>query len=206
MIASKPMRFIDEQRFLEEMRSFGLDLSEDRRYLRFRNVDATMGFDFTNLSMPGSDDDVFDSLNAREGGVEAIMVRSAVDMMESARLFPIYLFASDNEWLDEDPAPLLQQGLLTENEAKTLTAIVESGHAMDVIVLEPEELDIAVDIITPQLCALGSTCFAVDIKGRAYTLFSQDDEVSFNTLDKNIYRMARGYVSGLSKLPFDIIW
>jgi hypothetical protein len=200
------MRFIDEQRFLEEMAFSGLELSEDKRYLRFRNDDAAMGFDFSNLSMPGSADDVFDSANAREGGVEAIMVRSAVDMMESVKLFPIYLFASDNEWLDEDPAPLLQQGLLTETEAKTLSAIVDGGHSMDVIVIEPDDLDIAVNIITPQLCALGSTCFAVDIKGRAYTLFSQDDEVSFNTIDKNIYRMARGYVSGLSKPPFDVIW
>ena len=185
MIASKPMRFIDERRFLEEMSSFGLDLSEDKRYLRFRNDDAAMGFDFTNLAMPGSEDDVFDSANAREGGVEVVMARTALEMMRSAGLFPIYLFASDNEWLDEDPEPLLKQGLITESEAKTLSEIVADGHGMDVIVIEQDELETAVDIITPQLCALGSTCFAVDAQGRAYTLFSQDDEVSFNAADKN---------------------
>lgn len=200
------MRFIDEQRFLEEMDSSGLDLSEDRRYLRFRNDDAAMGFDFTNLAMPGSTDDVFDSANAREGGVEAIMIRTALEMMLSAGLFPIYLFASDNEWLDEDPAPLVRQGLLTENEAKTLSAIVANGHGMDVIVIEPEDLDSAVDIVTPQVCALGSTCFAVDVKGRAFTLFSQDDEVSFNTVDKDIFRIARGYVKGLPNPSFEIVW
>jgi hypothetical protein len=200
------MRFIDERRFLEETTSFGLDLSEDKRYLRFRNDDTAMGFDFSNLSMPGSADDVFDSANAREGGVEVVMVRTALEMMRSAGLFPIYLFASDNEWLDEDPTPLLQQGLIMENEAKTLSDIVTDGHSMDVIVIELADLETAVDIVTPQLCALGSTCFAVDMKGRAYTLFSQDDEVSFNTVDKDVFRMARGYVGGLSKLPFDVIW
>jgi len=206
MIALIPMRFIDEQRFLEEMSSFGLDLSEDKRYLRFRNADTSMGFDFSNLSMPGSADDVFDSANAREGGVEVVMARTALEMMRSAGLFPVYLFASDNEWLDEDPTPLLRQGLITESEAKTLSDIVTDGHSMDVIVIEPADLETAVDIVTPQLCALGSTCFAVDMKGRAYTLLSQDDEVSFNTVDKDIFRMARGYIGGLSKLPFDVIW
>lgn len=206
MIALVPMRFIDERRFLEEMGSFGLELSEDKRYLRFRNDDTAIGFDFTNLSMPGSADDVFDSANAREGGIEVVMVRTALEMMRSAGLFPIYLFASDNEWLDEDPDPLLKQGLITENEAKTLSDIVAEGHGMDVIVIEPEDMETAVDIVTPQLCALGSTCFAVDTKGRGYTLFSQDDEVSFNAVDKNIFRMARGYIGGLSKLPFDVIW
>lgn len=200
------MRFIDERRFLEEMGSFGLDLSEDRRYLRFRNDETAMGFDFTNLSMPGSEDDVFDSANAREGGVEVVMARTALEMMRSAGLFPIYLFASDNEWLDEDPAPLMRQGLITDGEAKILSDIVADGHGMDVIVIGQEELEVAVDIIAPQLCALGSTCFAVDAKGRAFTLFSQDDEVSFNTVDKNVFRMARGYIGGLSKLPFDVIW
>ena len=200
------MRFIDEQRFLEEMGSLGLDLSEDGRFLRFGDGDLAKGFDFTNLGMPGSEDDVFDSANVREGGVEAIMTRTALEMMRSTGLFPVYLFASDNEWLDEDAATLLRQGLLTESEASTLSGIVADGHGMDVIVLEPEELDAAVDIITPQICALGSTCFAVDVKGRAFTLFSQDDEVSFNTVDKNIFRIARGYIGGLSKPPFDIIW
>lgn len=200
------MRFIEERRFLEEMGQLGLGLSEDGRVFNFNDPDRAKGFDFSNFTIPGSPEEIIESATANEPSVESIMARSALEAMLSAGLFPIYLFISDNEWLDEDPESLVRQGLMTKTGAAILSAIIEEDHGMDVIVIEAGEIGVAVDIITPQILALGSTCYAVDMKGRAFTLFSQDDEVSFNTIDDGAYEKARSYVEGLSDKPFEVIW
>ncbi|MBI4666768.1 MAG: hypothetical protein HY751_10215 [Nitrospinae bacterium] len=199
------MRFTSEDHFLSAIAPAGLAQDPEGRYLRFTDEDSVLGFDFTNLTMPDSPG-AFDIAGGMDNSVERSMVETVVRLMEDLDLFPLYLFASDNEWLDEDADALAKRGLIRESERDILKAIQTAGHNMDVLIVEKSEAGRAVDILTPQLTELGATCFAVSEDGSTYALISQDDEVSFNTTDEGIYRRARETVRSLESLSFDIIW
>ncbi|MBI5815350.1 MAG: hypothetical protein HZB29_07030 [Nitrospinae bacterium] len=200
------MKFINETEFFNSIKSSGLGLDEDGRSLRFADEDSAIGFDFANLSIPDLSTGVFEAASRESATVERAMVAAAFGVLSALDLFPAMLYASDNEWLDEDLSGLVKGGVVTKEEAAALNVLSGGGRGMDVIILEKDEADTAVKIITPQITALGTTCYAIGAGGRAVFRFSQDDEVSFNTTDAGIYEKAKKHVMSAGDFPFEIIW
>lgn len=137
--------------------------------------------------------------------VEYAMVSTLFKLVEILGLFPVYLYASDNEWADENMNTLVSQKHITADEAAALRNVIDQDHGMDVMVIGHDEVKEAARLITPQITAFSTECCAMDEKGRFLATFSQDDEVLFNTNDKAIYKASREFTLKLKNLPFEIV-
>ncbi|VAX18622.1 hypothetical protein MNBD_NITROSPINAE01-487 [hydrothermal vent metagenome] len=199
------MKFIKNSVFLEMMKRAGIQTSEDGRTMRYQNEGAVKGFDFTNLT-PHSPAGPYEAVASGDRSVEYAMVATAFRVIETLNIFPLYLYSIDNEWVDEDIAPLIKSGTLTREEADILENVLENDNVSDVAVIEKGEVDKAVRLIVPQLTAFSTSCCAVDAEGKVLALFSEDDEVSFNTTDPQIYEKTKKMVKSLSNLPFETVW
>lgn len=199
------MRFLDEKTFLETLRRAGIVPCLEGRGLCYEDDESVLGFDFTNLSIPDTSVSPFEAQGAGERSVEYAMIGTMLRILDELGLFPLRLYAVDEEWAGEDVASLAEKGLITAEEAAVLGRVMEEGRGMDVIVVEREEAADAVRLIAPQVTALGTVCAATDESGRALALFSQDDEVSFNTTDRGVYDKAVKMLSTLKNLPFEVI-
>lgn len=200
------MRFLNEKEFLEKMKPLGIAPCDEGRRLCYEDEEKTLGFDFTNLAVPESAASLFERQGAGDRSVEYAMVGAMFKIMEALGLFPLYLYASDEEWAGEDVDGLVKRRLLTAEEGELLSRIMDEGHGMDAIALDGAEVAEAVRLVASQLTTLGATCHAVDEKGRALVLFSQDEEVSFNTCDKYVYEKAKAMVKSLENTPFDVVF
>ncbi len=200
------MKFIKEEEFTQLMQGVRIVHCNHGRSLCFRDEASILGFDFTNMNIPDHGASPYEGVAAGDRSIEYIMVSSILKIIAELDLFPLYLYPVDDDWADEDLEPLVKRGLLTPEEGAVLDEVVDSGHAMDIIVVDKGEMDLAVRLVTPQMTAFSKTCAVADGKGRVLTTFSQDDEVSFNTTDKNIYEKASLMMKSLSGLPFDVIW
>ncbi|MGK7346082.1 MAG: hypothetical protein ACNS63_09775 [Candidatus Nitrospinota bacterium M3_3B_026] len=199
------MNFLDEKAFLETLRSAGIVPCREGRALCYEDEESVLGFDFTNLSIPDTSVSPFEAQGAGERSVEYAMIGTMLRILDELDLFPLYLYAVDEEWAGEDIGRLRKKGLLTVEEASVLGRVMEEGRGMDVIVVEREEAADAARLIAPQITALGTVCAATDARGRVLALFSQDDEVSFNTMDRRIYEKAAKMLETLKNLPFEVI-
>ena len=199
------MKFIEDCAFLDMMKSAGIEMSEDGRSILYRNEDAVRGFDFTNLT-PHDPSAPYEAVAAGDRSVEYTMVATAFRIIEALGLFPLYLYSINNEWVDEDLAPLIKGGMLTPEEGEILESVRENDNVSDVVIIEKGEVEKAVRLITPQLTAFSTSCCAADGDGKVLALFSDDDEVSFNTTDPDIYEKAKKMVKSLKNLPFETIW
>lgn len=197
------MRFIDEKTFLDKMKSAGVVPCGTGGAICYEDIDKTLGFDFTNLTPPDTLTSMFEA--AADRSVEYAMAGVMFRILEGLGVFPLYLYAADNEWAGEELDPLVRRGLITSEERELLEKITEEGHGMDVVVVEPGEAAAAVRLVAPQLTALGTTCFAVDEKGKTLTSFSQDDEVSFYTIDKGMHEKALAMARRLENVPFEVV-
>ncbi len=199
------MKFIENSVFLEMMKRAGIELSENGRTMMYHDEGAVKGFDFTNLT-PHNPAEPYEAVAVGDRSVEYAMVATAFKVIDALNIFPLYLYSVDNEWVDEDIAPLIKSGTLTREEADVLESVLENDNALDVAVIEKGEVDKAVRLIVPQLTAFSTSCCAVDAEGKVLALFSEDDEISFNTIDPQIYEKAKKMVKSLSNLPFETIW
>lgn len=200
------MKFIEEKVFVGMMKSVGISLSDNGRSLEYKNQDGVLGFDFTNLAHPDKPMAPYEVIGGGDRSVEYAMVSTIFKMLEALKLFPIYLYTIDDEWADEDLAPLVKKGLMTPEEAEILNLVLDEDHSMDVVVIEREDLAKAVRLIAPQFTVFQTSCAVTDINGKTLILFSPDDEVSFNTTDKDIYEKASQMIKSLNNMPFDTIW
>jgi len=199
------MKFISEKKFLASIRRLGIDKTSDDRSLRYLDETSVLGFDFTNLAIPDLSSSPYETVAEGDRSVEYVMVSTLLKLVEALDLFPVYLWASDNEWADEDLDQLVSRKFITVDEAAILQNVIDQDHGMDVAVIGRDELKEAARLVTPQMTALSTECCATDNKGRFLATFSQDDEVSFNTKDNAIYNAAKEFIGKLKNLPFEII-
>ncbi|VAX19178.1 hypothetical protein MNBD_NITROSPINAE02-608 [hydrothermal vent metagenome] len=200
------MKFIEEKVFLEMMELAGIASCDDGRSLRYKVEDGAQGFDFTNLALPDKPMAPYEVIGGGDRSVEYAMVSTVFKIFEALKLFPLYLYTIDDEWAAEELDPLVKKGLLTPEEGEILNLVADEDHNMDVVMIEREDLAVAVRLIAPQFTIFQTSCAVTDAKGRALILFSPDDEVSFNTKDKDIYEKASRMVKSLENLPFETIW
>ncbi len=198
------MKFIREDEFLQSIPSIGLQLVDDPGAMEYIDEQAVLGFDFTNLTPPDMSTGPYETVAGGDRSVEYAMVSTLFKIVESLGLFPVHLFAVDNEWADEDLHELATKGFITQQEEELLGEIVDGGHGMEVIVLDQNELSDAARIVTPQITTFSTRCQAVDTEARFLAEFSPDDEVSFNTTDKSLYNKVREMVLSLKNLPFEV--
>ncbi|VAX21746.1 hypothetical protein MNBD_NITROSPINAE04-2375 [hydrothermal vent metagenome] len=199
------MKFISENEFLGLISRSGIGKTSDDRSLRYTDETGVLGFDFTNLAIPDMSKSPYEGVAEGDRSVEYAMVSTLFKLMEVLALFPVYLFASDNEWADEDLGRLVSQNYITADESSVLQNVIDQDRGMDVVVIGRDEVKEAVRLITPQITALSTECCAVDDKGRFLATFSQDDEVSFNTKDNALYNASKEFILKLKNLPFEII-
>jgi len=199
------MKFISEKKFLGSISRSGIGKTSDDRSLRYLDETGVLGFDFTNLAIPDLSESPYEGVAEGDRSVEYVMVSTLFKLVQVLDLFPVYLYASDNEWADENLARLVSQKYITADEASVLQNVIDQDHGMDVAVIGRDEIKEAVRLITPQITALSTECCAVDDKGRFLATFSQDDEVSFDTKDKALYNASKEFILKLKNLPFEII-
>ena len=197
------MKYFSEEDFLSSMDRFGVELCNDERSLCYKNSEETFGFDFTNLAEP-------DMENEEEGGhkVERSMLETTLALFESLSLFPVTLFAVNDEWTDEETVAELTKSGYTGAELEIIKSIVEEGHSNDAIEITPDEKDFGVKLLLTEMTIIGSTtCAIIGRGGEALALVSRDDEVSFDTATSGVYETAKKYMkSRESSIPFEIIW
>ncbi|MBI4827598.1 MAG: hypothetical protein HY804_02100 [Nitrospinae bacterium] len=201
------MRFIYEDDFRNKLAAFGMEPDGEGRELRYRDGSATLGFDFTNLAVPTADDSLYESSGAGERGVEQAMARVIFKLVEGLNRFPVYVFASDDEWGGgEELAPFVATGRLSKREAAAMAGVVEGKHRMDVGVIGPGEGETAAALIVPQTTLFQGTCHVVAEGGAYWVTFSPDEEVSFNTRGQAVYDAARAALLAMGPLPFEVVW
>jgi len=200
------MKYIDEKSFLKIMKSVGIIPCREGANLCYEDVENVMGFDFTNLAEPDTSMSLMERQGVGDRSVEYAMVGAMLRILDELGLFPLYLYAADEEWAGEEIGPLTRRGFITAEEGAILESVMDGGHGMDVIVVDRNEIASAARLVTPQLTVLGASCAAADENGRALTLFSQDDEVAFNTTDRDIYEKALEMVRKLKGLPFEVVF
>jgi hypothetical protein len=200
------MDYIKEDKFLDLLDEGGIELCEDKRLLCYMDEEAVRGFDFANLDTP-------DLGNAtvgerEEAPVERAMLENVFDLISALGLYPAYLMAIDDEWIDDDElAELVAANHLSKDEAAAYASIIELGHTLDVIKLIPADRETAIHLLLPQLTTLSTSCAVTDREGKALFLISLEDEVSFNTTDMGVYKKARAFMEKReANLPFEIIW
>ncbi len=200
------MKFIEEKVFLEMMDLAGIIPCDDGRSMQFKTEEGVQGFDFTNLALPDKPMAPYEVIGGGDRSIEYAMVSTVFKIFEALELFPLYLYPIDDEWAAEDLSSLVKKGVLTPEEGEILSLVTDEDHGMDVAVIEKEDLAKAVRLIAPQFTIFQTSCAVTDVKGRALLLFSPDDEVSFNTNDKDIFEKASRMIKSLKNLPFEIIW
>jgi len=201
------MNFISETDFLSKLAAFGLEPDQEGRELRYRDGSATLGFDFTNLDVPMTEESLYESPGAGEHGVEGAMARVIFTLAEQLGKFPVYLFAADDEWGGgEERAPLAAAGRLSKEESAAFAGAVAGGHKMDVGVIGPGEGDKAALLVVPQTTLFQGVCHAVAEGGVFWATLSPDEEVSFNTRDQAVYDAARAALLAMGPLPFEVVW
>ncbi|MDH5511423.1 MAG: hypothetical protein OEZ32_13870 [Nitrospinota bacterium] len=200
------MEIIEETAFVQSLERHGIEAREDGQ-LAYVDEVRVLGFDFTNLSAGRMDAGAIEMTQPGDRRVETAMVRALFQIIEKLELFPVHLFSAEDEWLDEDPVQIKEAGHLTGAEARALVMVDKMGGKMAVLQMEQDELEDAVSIITPQMTLFSNRCAATDAEGRYLATFSEDDEVSFNTTDENIYQAARKMAMELRRqAPFEIIF
>ncbi len=200
------MKFIKEEEFQEIITMTGIEVSAQTGALSYANSDHVVGFDMTNLTIPDTSISPFETQGEGDRSVEYAMVSSLFKVIERLGRFPVYLFAADDEWADDEIDQLASRGFINKEEAKALTELMAEGHGMDIAVVEKGEIADAVRLIVPQITALSTACYAMDGDGKFLASFSQDDEVSFDTTDPEIYAAAKNTLRSAKSLPFEIIW
>ncbi|HJM82679.1 MAG TPA: hypothetical protein QF720_03675 [Nitrospinota bacterium] len=198
------MRYLKESDLLEILPSLGIIVGKDGQKLHM-NSSRILGFDITNLQSI-KEDAYYEMIEAGDRNVEYVMVSTVVKLLDTLSLFPVYLYAIDNEWLDEEIAPLLANNMLTKEEADVLTDIQQEGKGMDVIIIEHTSIQQMVRILVPQMTVFSKRCYLLDSMGRVLISFSADDEISFDTNDQKVYDKARESLLKLTNTPFNIIW
>lgn len=199
------MKFIDEKDYHKILRDAGIGVTEDGRSLNYTDGGATLGFDFTNLAAPDTSRSPIEVVGMGDRSVEYTMVAVMFKIIETLGLFPLFLYSGDDEWADENLAELAGKNYISKEEAQTLDDIVSGGHAMDVIEIGADEVPDAVRVITPQLTTFSTYCCVTDANGRFLATFSEDDEVSFNTKEPELYGKAKEALGALGDLPFEVI-
>jgi len=192
------MEIIEEEEFLRSVLSRDMQKGEDGQ-LAYIGEDKVLGFDFSNMNPGRMDAGAIEMAQPGDRRVETSMVRALFKIIEKLELFPIHLYSAEDEWLDEDPIQLKEAGHLTEAEANALTMVEKLGGKMAILRLEQDELDDAVSVVTPQMTLFSNRCAATDENGKFLAYFSEDDEVSFNTIDESIYQAARKMALELRK-------
>ena len=198
------MRYLKESDLLEILPSLGIIVGKDGQKLHM-NSSRILGFDITNLQSI-KEDAYYEMIEAGDRNVEYVMVSTVVKLLDTLSLFPVYLYAIDNEWLDEEIAPLLANNMLTKEEADVLTDIQQEGKGMDVIIIEHTSIQQMVRILVPQMTVFSKRCYLLDSMGRVLISFSADDEISFDTNDQKVYDKERESLLKLTNTPFNIIW
>ncbi|MDH5638598.1 MAG: hypothetical protein OEZ04_08910 [Nitrospinota bacterium] len=200
------MEVLEETAFVQSLGRHGIEALEDGQ-LAYIDKERVLGFDFTNLSTGRMDAGAIEMAQPGDRRMETTMVRALFKIIEKLELFPVHLFSAEDEWLDEDPIRMKEAGHMTEAEANALILVDKMGGKMAVLQMEQDELDQAVSIVTPQMTLFSNRCAATDESGKFLACFSEDDEVSFNTTDKNIYQAARKMALEMrSQVPFEIIF
>jgi hypothetical protein len=199
------MKFVKEKEFLDQISQLGIGKTPNDRSLRYLDENSVLGFDLTNLTIPDSSNSPYERVAEGDRSVEYAMVSTLFKLVETLGLFPVYLYAADNEWADENLDQLVTQKHITADEASALRNVIDLDHGMDVVVIGQDEVKDAVRLITPQITTFSTECCAVDNKGRFLATFSHDDEVSFNTNDKAIYNASKEFIQKLKNLPFEIV-
>lgn len=198
------MDFIDESSYLALIEPYGLEIDETGAQLGFGGDAEVYGFDFANLSV-NENASPFD-IGRENTEVEHAMVTTMLRLFSDLALFPIYLYSADNEWTgDEDLAQLKEDSIISDQEEKELRRLADNERTMDVLVIDEDEMEAALNIIMPQFVAFDTTCSVTDARGRALVIFSRDVEASFNTTDPEIYREARNLIIETEGLPFEVI-
>jgi len=202
----KQLKFIKEAAFYEIITAAGIGISAQTGALSYTDNDHVVGFDMTNLTVPDTAISPFEPRGEGDRSVEYAMVSALFKVIERLGRFPVYLFAADDEWADDEIDQLAARGFINKEETRVLAGLMAEGHGMDVAVVEKEGIADAVRLIAPQITTLSTTCHAMDGAGKFLATFSQDDEVSFDTTDPEIYAAAKETLTGVKNLPFEIIW
>ena len=197
------MNYINEEEFLATLVRFGIELCNDERSLCYKNSEETSGFDFTNLAEPE-----MESEGEESNKVEQSMLETTLELFENLSLFPVTLFAVNDEWTDDQTVAELTKSGYTGDELEIIKSIVKEGHANDAIEISSDEKDFGVKLLLTEMTIVGSTtCAIIGQRGEALALVSRDDEVSFDTAASGIYETAKKYIKEReSGFLFETIW
>jgi len=200
------MKLINENDFMAEMESAKIELLDDGQPAYIGDEDV-LGFDFSNLAPAGDGAGLIEHMTSGSRATERAMVEALFTIVKKLGLFPVFLMAVDDEWADEEQKALLERGDLNEAEVEAMEMIIENDGNMKALMLEKEEMEEAVAIVTPQMTLLSNRVAAMDAQGRFLAYFSEDDEVSFNTTDPAIYKAARKLALEMrAEAPFEMIF
>ncbi|MDH4184304.1 MAG: hypothetical protein OEV92_08790 [Nitrospinota bacterium] len=200
------MKLINEKDFMAEMESAKIELLDDGQPAYTGDEDV-LGFDFSNLTPASDGAGLIEHMTSGSRATERAMVEALFNIVKKLGLFPVFLMAVDDEWADEEQKALLERGDLNETEVEAMEMILENDGNMKILMLEKDEMEEAVAIVTPQMTLLSNRVAAMDAQGRFLAYFSEDDEVSFNTTDPAIYQAARKLALEMrAEAPFEMIF
>ncbi|MFW2331828.1 MAG: hypothetical protein ACN4E2_06005 [Nitrospinota bacterium] len=199
------MRYINEDLFLLDVKDDGIVKCDNDRSISF-STDDYFGFDFTNLAYTKTGVPSLATTN-RGDSIEKEMLEALFNLLNELDQFPVSLIALEDKWVDEECLELDQNSAFTPEEKELLIKIDGSGASMDVVEFEEDELEDAIRLLYPQLVLRQNRCAIIGRDGLTLSTASYDDEVSFNTLSKELYDRARSIIREQEdSFRFEVVW
>ncbi len=199
------MKIIDEKKLLEQIEKQGIVPSAESRSLEFTDTGGVLGFDFTNLTAPTMGESVLEKMENHRG-VEIEMIKTLFDLLEHVGTFPVVLSAYEDEWVDREVDNLESNSKLTPAEKTILLEIDQAGGKGKALEFTAEEKEKAISLLLSQYTIFSNLCCVTSSDKSVLVIVSEDDEISFNTLDEALFHKADRFMREREKnLPFEII-